>query len=254
VRQFYDLWGSEYSGLHANLGNLHIKDELLRLDNAAFAESKKIFTNSQVVTDRLLAFNKVSSEVLYPPIWKPERFSCKGFNDEVVYLSRIEAHKRQHLLIEALQHTKTPVRIRFMGRSDTPYVESLSQLCESLKVSDRVSLDNRWVTEEEKEQVLSECLAVAYLPYDEDSYGYPSLEASHSRKPILTTTDSGGVLELVENRSNGLVSQPTPQALAECLDAFYTDREQTKRMGINAHERLSDLHISWPHVCSRLLS
>ena len=32
-------------------------------------------------------------------------------------------------------------------------------------------------------------LAVAYVPDDEDSYGYPSLEAAHARKAVLTASD-----------------------------------------------------------------
>ncbi len=102
--------------------------------------------------------------------------------------------------------------------------------------------------------MLADCLAAAYVPLDEDSYGYPILEASHCSKPILTTTDSGGVLELVQDGHNGLVTEPEAKAVAEAMDRLYLDREQTRRMGENAKARLDSLGINWPTVVEKLLS
>lgn len=255
VRVFYDLWDSEYRSFPNDSKNRAIRESLHRTDTAALNEAKKIFTNSRVVSDRLTKYNGMGSEVLYPPIASPERFSCIGFNDEIVYVSRIEHHKRQHLLLEALKYTKTPVKLRFCGKSSNDsYANELRSVVAKSGLSQRVSFDDRWVSEEEKIKVLSECLAAAYLPIDEDSYGYPSLEASHSGKPILSTHDSGGVVELVTNGYNGLLAEPTPQSLAEAMDRLYLDRAATMQMGKNAAARISELNISWPHVLDRLLS
>ena len=92
------------------------------------------------------------------------------------------------------------------------------------------------------------------MPLDEDSYGYPSLEASHSSKPILTTTDSGGVVELVVDKVNGFVVEPDPRALAAAMDQLYVDRNTTRRMGLKALARIKALNISWAHVLDRVLS
>ena len=51
--------------------------------------------------------------------------------------------------------------------------------------------------------------AVVYAPYDED-YGYVTLQAFLAGKPVITTTDAGGVLEWVEHEVTGLVAEPTP--------------------------------------------
>lgn len=255
IRVFYDLWDSPYRGFPDDLKHRGIRDALHLADNEALKEAKKIFTNSKVVSQRLKDFNQTDSEVLYPPIIASERFHSKGHNDEVVYICRIEHHKRQHLLIEAMQYTQTPVRLRLCGTStNLDYSDELTKHIETLNLYERVNLDNRWISEEEKVELLSNCLAAVYLPLDEDSYGYPSIEASHSSKAILTTTDSGGVLELVEDGLNGFISEPSPEALAEALDKFYLDREKTIKMGLNAKARLSDLKISWSHVVERLLA
>ncbi len=255
IRAFYDLWDTHYRNFPDDLEHRSIRDSLHLVDGNAIREAKKIFTNSKVVSDRLKTFHQIDSEILYPPIFNPERFYCSGFNDEIVYICRIEQHKRQHLLIEALSHTKSPVRLTILGSSsDLAYAKSLLDLIKQYKLSSRVNLENRWVSEDEKLRHLGACLCVAYLPFDEDSYGYPSLEASHSGKPILTTFDSGGVLELVSDGINGYVVEPTPQALADAMDKLFFDREKTKKMGAKANNRLTELDISWSKVVSKLLS
>lgn len=255
VRVFYDLWDSPYRGFPDDEKHKNIRNILHSADTTALNEAKHIFTNSQVVSDRLQRFNNINSEVLYPPIINSERFHCQHFNDEIVYVCRVEHHKRQHLLIEAMQHTRTDVKLRICGAgSGEPYVKELKEMISSSKLENRIHFDNQWISELEKIQILSECLAAAYLPLDEDSYGYPSLEASHSSKPVLTTTDSGGVLELVKHGYNGLISEPEPKALAEAMDQLYTDRANTKKMGLNAAQRIIELNISWQHVLERLLA
>lgn len=255
IRVFYDLWDSEYRTFPDDPRHRAIRTTLHSVDTAAIQESKTVFTNSKVVSDRLTKYNDIASEVLYPPIAAPERFSCSGFNDEIVYVSRVEHHKRQHLLLEALKYTRTPVKLRFSGKAfNETYAKELRSSIASNGLESRVSFEDSWISEEEKIRALSECLAAAYLPVDEDSYGYPSLEASHSSKPILSTTDSGGVVELVTHGYNGFLSDPTPEALAESMDILYSDREATRQMGKNAAARVDELNISWPHVLERLLS
>lgn len=255
VRAFYDLWDGPYRGFPDDARHRGIRDALRAVDDAGLREAKAIFTNSKVVSGRLKTYNSIESEVLYPPVFQPERFHCSGFNDEIVCICRLEHHKRQHLLVEAMQHTNTPVRLRLSGASaGGDYPREISQRIAELGISEKVVLDVRWISEEEKVEQFSNCLAAAYLPLDEDSYGYPCVEASHSSKPILTTSDSGGVLELVQDGINGYVTDASPEALAEAMDRLYLDRKKTATMGRNACERLVDLNISWTHVLQRLLA
>lgn len=255
IRVFYDLWDSPYRGFPDDEKHRNLRAVLHRADTAALGEARQVFTNSRVVADRLQRFNRVNSEVLYPPIFKPERFRFAGMNDEIVYICRVEHHKRQHLLLEAMRHTRTPVRLRLCGASaGDAYARALQNNAASKELRGKVRFDHRWISEEEKAEMLAQCLAAAYLPLDEDSYGYPSLEASHAAKPILTTTDSGGVLELVVDGYNGHVCAPEPKALAEAMDQLYRDRARTLEMGRNATRRIDELNISWQHVLQRLLA
>lgn len=255
LRPFYDLWDSEYRGFPADAAHRGIRDALRTVDTAALHEAKKVFSNSQVVSDRLRRYNDIDSEPLYPPVLGAERFHHRTMNDEIVCICRIEHHKRQHLLVESLKYCRTPVRLRLCGAaSGSDYVGALARTAEEAGVADRVALDHRWISQEEKIDHLADCLAAAYVPVDEDSYGYPTLEAAHAAKPILTTTDSGGPLEFVLNDINGLITEPQPEAVALAMDRLYTDKEASRRMGLNANARIGELKIDWAHVLQRLLA
>jgi glycosyltransferase involved in cell wall biosynthesis len=254
-RGFYDFWDGPYRPLPDTPRNRALRQSIMTADQVGLREARQIFTNSRIVSDRLGRFNGLASEVLYPPINAPERFWSAGYGDEIVYICRIEIHKRQHLLIEAMKHVRTPVRLRLCGSSEhAEYFASLEEMLEGGNLRERVQLENRWVSEEEKVQILSGALAAAYVAFDEDSYGYPSLEASYARKPILTTTDSGGVLELVTDGVNGIVCEPEPIALADAMDRLYRDRAGTRKMGEAAQHRIGELKIDWDHVVTRILA
>ncbi len=252
IRAYYDLWDTPY-GVPVDAKSTAVRKALMDLDTRTIKEARAVYTNSQVVADRLMHFNGITADPLYPPIYKPERFRHDGYGDEIVVVCRVEPHKRQSLLIEAMQHVKSGVKLRLCGTASNPaYGAEIGQMIDSLGVADKVVFDDRWITEEEKAQVIAPALAVAYLPKDEDSYGYPSLEGAHAKKAVLTTTDSGGVLELVENGRNGFVSEPDPLALAEVMDRLFLDRKLAGKMGDASLKRLSDLKIDWNTVVERL--
>jgi len=255
IRIFYDLWDDDgYRPIPNDRYGRQFRAALFAEDTHAISEARRVFTNSKVVSERLKRYNDIDSEVLYPPIFASERFQCRQYNDEIVYICRIEHHKRQHLLLEAMALTKTPVKLRVCGASSSDaYAASLQQRIDALGLQDRVKFAHGWISEDEKISLLADCLAAAYLPEDEDSYGYPSIEASHAAKAVITTTDSGGVLELVVDGVNGFVTLPTAEALAAAMDTLYSDRALATRLGKAAQKRLAEIHISWTHVLDRLL-
>lgn len=253
-RGAFDLFGTEHSNVWPTAAGEGWRGMLRSADDATLGECSHLFTNSKRVAGRLAHFNQLPSEVLYPPLWQPERYSCEGFDDTVVYPSRVVTHKRQHLLVQALAHTETPVRVRLLGTGPELYARQLVALAEQAGVRNRLVIDDAWVSEVDKQRVIQNALAVAYLPMDEDSYGYASLEAAACQKPVLTTTDSGGVPELVQHRVNGLVVRPHPVALAAALDELYAARERTIAMGRANARRVEELGISWDHVVERLLA
>lgn len=255
LRMFYDLWQTPYCSVADDASGRAMRSAIMAADTNGLAEARRLFTNSRVVGDRVRKFNGIDSQILYPPVLRPEMFRAGEYRDEIVSVCRVEHHKRQHLLIEAMAHTVTPVRLRLCGSSmSATYVQGLRDMVRVLGVSDRVMIEDRWITEEEKADRLEHSLASAYLPYDEDSYGYPTIEAAHASRCTITVSDSGGVPEFVIDGVTGFVTDPHPKAVAEAMDRLFSDRALARRLGSAAALRVAALGIDWDTTIENLLS
>ena len=253
-RPAYDLWDG-YPDVPKNADGWEFRRMMFASDDVALAEAKKIFTNSARVRDRLRQFNGVDAEVLYPPLPAGTKADPGPYGDYLLYISRIEAHKQQLLAVEALAFTTTPVRLVLAGTgSGTEYADRINRRVDELGLVNRVTFLNTHVSDETKWSLMNDALASVYLPHDEDSYGYVGLESAEARRPLITATDSGGVLELVKDGVNGLVTEPKPAALAKAFDRLYADRELAARLGAAQPGRMLEMNIDWDHVVERLLS
>ncbi|MCA1818255.1 MAG: glycosyltransferase, partial [Acidobacteria bacterium] len=155
--------------------------------------------------------------------------------------------------ISALAHTREPVRVKFAGASGGgASLEDARALAASLGVADRAEWLGE-VSEGEKRELYARSLGVVYTPVDED-YGYVTLEAMLSAKPVVTCTDSGGVLEFVGDAETGVVAAPDAASLASALDGLWSDRQRARTLGERGRALYEQLGISWSHVVSRLLA
>ena len=156
--------------------------------------------------------------------------------------------KRIDLALRAIQHVDPPTRLVVVG--DGSQREDLESLAATLKVSDRVTFLGL-VDDTQLIDLYAGALTVVYAPYDED-YGYITLEAFLSRKPVITATDSGGTLEFVRDGVNGIVCEPTAEAIACAVNVFASDRRQAGEYGGTGFERART--ISWDGVIEKLTS
>jgi glycosyltransferase involved in cell wall biosynthesis len=254
-RGAYDLWGTPYQDIPETPEGLATREAIIAADNLYLREAKRIFTNSQIVADRLQRFNGIEGQVLYPPLGEPDLFTWREAEDFVFYPCRITGHKRQALAVEAAAHLNTDVRIVIAGAPDSP--EQLRPLEETIArehLEQRVQVIPRWISEHEKAALISRSLGVLYIPFLEDSYGYVTLEAFHSHKPVITCDDSGGTLEILEHGVNGLICAAEPAALASGLDRLRGDPAEAAAIGERAYATLAGKGIAWDRVVTRLLS
>jgi glycosyltransferase involved in cell wall biosynthesis len=254
-RQVYDFWGTPLQDIPASADGLQLRRSVRIADDIAFAEAKAILCNSPVTAKRLSRFNGVNAEVLLAPLADTSAFRHEGYGDYLLALGRINASKRQHLLAAAMAHTRSPARLIIAG---SPEMESdltvLTDLIQEHDLSAKVTVIARFISEDEKVKLLSNARAVAYLPVDEDSYGYVTAEAMLSAKSVLTSDDSGGVLSLVESGVTGLVSNADARSLAIEIDRYWTEPDLAARLGAGAANRIDDLGLSWSATIEKLLS
>jgi glycosyltransferase involved in cell wall biosynthesis len=253
-RQFYDLWDTPHRGYPDTPEVREVRDLVRRADTESLLDCRR-FVISGVARDRLQRFNGLSSTVLAHPLRNPEQFANRGTGDYLFAGGRINAAKRQVLAIEAMAHTTSDVRLVVAGESDTPDDRrTVERALEASPARDRITLDVRFISDEEKADLVNRSRGVVYLPYDEDSYGYVTLEAAQAAKAIVTTRDAGGVLDLAIDRRSALVVEPTPEALGGAFDELARSTSLAESLGRAAAQRTEELEISWDHVVHSLVS
>lgn len=249
-RAAYNLAGTEFDDLRAHPEGARARELIRHCDAEFIPEAKKVFANSRTVAERLLKYNHVESEPLYHPPPRAARLRAGDVGDYVFFPSRLEAQKRQSLLIEAMRHTRTPVRAVVAGGGAS--LADLRALAKKLGVADRVTLPG-FVPEDEMIDLYANALAVCYLPFDED-YGYVSLEAMYAGRALVVARDGGGATEFVDDDDSGFLVAPDPREIAARLDTLYTDRALARRMGARGREKILALNLSWDNVARRIIT
>lgn len=245
-REVYDLYGTPYCSFTDDPEEQEIRQAIVRMDNKTLRESRRIFTISKNVSSRLQRFNGIDSEPLYPPPHYAGRYRQGEFGDYALYAGRLETLKRCDLLVEAFRYVEPGARLVVVGRG--PQRENLERQAERLGLSSRVVFSG-FVPEDELLDLYAGAFTVLYAPLDED-YGYVTVEAFLSGKPVVTCRDSGGTLEFIEDGVSGFVVDPDPRAIAEAVNRLFSDRRRAQEMGAAGRPRVRD--IGWDRVIDRL--
>lgn len=252
-RTAYELWDHPLGDLIYAPDGSQVRDAIQAADRRLLAQARALYANSTNVARRLKEYCGLDSTPLYHPPPHAEKFYCAESDDYLFFPSRLCRPKRQALVLEALARTRQPVRVRFAGTPDYPaYVDELRGLARKLKVQQRVEWLGQ-VTEDEKRRLYAQSRGVIYPPIDED-YGYVTLEAMLSSKPVITCADSGGPLEFVRDNETGLVAAPEPESLAAAMEQLWADRERAHEWGATGRALYEKLDISWANVIRKLLS
>lgn len=248
-RSVYDLWNTPYGDVSTDRDACQLRDDIYKRDTDSLCKTVKNFTISRTVSARLKKYNNIDSEHLYQPSPLSDFLSPGEQNPYIFCPSRLEGLKRQELLIRAAAKCKTPCVFLIAGTGGL--AETLQGLIGELNVGHKVRLLGH-VSDGELVALYRNSLGVFFAPVNED-YGFVTLEAMQSAKPVITCTDSGGPLEFVVDSETGYILDPDPEKIAEKIDALYNDKEKAKRMGMNAFDSYNALELSWDNVVAKLL-
>ena len=254
-RQCYDLWGSEYQFFTNDAEGQKIRDCIIHADNELFrSQNAPVYTISPVVSKRLKEYNGIDSQYMCAPLNNEEIFYFKEYGDYIFYPSRVNHSKRQHIAIEAMRYVKSDVKLVIAGKGDSKKdEESLKELIVKYELSSKVEYISRFISEQEKADLFASCLAAVYIPVQEDSYGYVTLEAFKSQKTVITFTDSGGTDIVIKDGYTGIVTEPDPKELAGAMDTLYNNKKKVQELAMNAPVLLDKLGINWDTILKRLV-
>jgi glycosyltransferase involved in cell wall biosynthesis len=245
-RQAYELDGTDLGQFGDDPAGRAARNAVQRLDEATLGEAKRLFAISANVAQRLRDSTGLEAGVLSPP---PQdlAFRCDSYGDFVLSVGRLDRAKRLDLLLRAVGE-RDGLRVVIAG--DGPEREPLQRLADELRLDGRVTFTGR-IGEQELTDLYAECLAVFYAPIDED-LGLVPYEAFRSEKPVVTTSDAGGPLEVVSDRATGLVVDPTAGSVADAFTWLDANRGEAQAFGRRGRELAEQ--VNWDTVVEKLLS
>ena len=252
-RQAYEQWDHPLSDMVYYGNGREVRDAIRQADTRLIPEARAVFTNSENVSRRLKHYCGLDSAPLYHPPSNPEAFYCGDAEPYFFFPSRINAAKRQLLAVQALALAGGNARLVFCGESeDDAYYAKIQREIEDSGLKRRVVFHGR-VSEKEKLRLYAGCLGVIYPPVDED-YGYITLEAMLSSKPVITCTDSGGPLEFIREGHTGYVTAPEATALAEAMARLTENASRAAVFGRAGRDEYLRKGITWDNVVAKLLA
>jgi glycosyltransferase involved in cell wall biosynthesis len=245
-RQAYELDGTELGQFGDSPDDRAIRRKVQALDRVALGEASRLFAISQNVANRVETSTGLAAEVLpHPP--QALEYRCENYGDFVLSVNRLDRAKRIDLLIEAAASDGS---LEIVIAGEGPDRERLERLARERGLNGRARFTGR-IGESELADLYARCLAVYYAPVDED-YGMVPLEAFLSEKPVLTTTDAGGPLEVVSDGSTGLVVTPDVAEIARALGWLREHRDEAATYG-RAGKAIAT-EVTWDRAIGRLLA
>jgi glycosyltransferase involved in cell wall biosynthesis len=239
-RQAYDYDRTELGQFSEEPFDRATRQAVARLDAVSLGEARRVFATSRNVADRLERFNNIHAKVLPHP---PQSLEYRTAEPEgyVFSVGRLDRAKRLDLLIDAAKREAFRVVIAGVG-PDRERLEGLA--------NGNVEFLGR-VDDAQLADLYARCSAVYYAPIDED-FGMVPYEAFLAEKPVLTTTDAGGPLEVVHDRKTGVVVAPDAAELARGVAYLTGHVDEAKAWG-RAGKAVAE-RVTWDACVDALLS
>lgn len=245
-RQAYELDGTDLGQFSQSAEDRATVRAVHELDRRTLGEARKLAAISRNVAARLKRYLDLEAEVILPP---PQQISYRfeSYGDFVLSVGRLDRAKRIDLLLEAIASDES---LRCVIAGEGPDRDRLEQIARRHGLNGRAEFRGR-VSEAELADLYARCLGVHYAPVDED-YGMVPYEAFMAEKPVVTTTDAGGPLDVVSDRSTGLVVAPEPTEVAAAWRFLLDHPDDVARFG-RAGRAIAQ-EVTWDRAIEQLLS
>lgn len=248
-RQLYELYGTRFGDFETTPEDEALRRMLLEADRTALGECRRRFAISKNVKKRLERYVGLNAEALTPPPPLGQSYRSEAPGNYILSVGRICSIKRVDLIVRALSRIHDQIGLKIVGAADEPAIETyLRSEIDKHHLWHRVEFLGR-VDDEALLSLFSRAFAVFYAPFDED-YGFVTLEALASGRPVITAHDSGTVLDYIEDEKNGLIVEPNEKAIAGAFNRLLDDTELYRTLCGNA--KPVEGECSWDQIIERL--
>jgi len=245
-RQAYELDRTDLGQFSDAPADRALRRSVQRLDRIALGEATRLFATSGNVAGRLERSTGLTAEVLpHPP--QQLAYRCEGYEGFVLSASRLDRAKRIDLLLEAAALDPS---LEVVVVSDGPDRQRLEGLARERGLDGRVRFEGH-VSGDRLAELYARCGSVFYAPVDED-FGMGPYESFLSEKPVITTADAGGPLDIVHDHETGLVVPPDAAAIARAAAWLRDHGDEAAAFGRRGRALAAE--ITWDKAIARLLA
>jgi len=157
----------------------------------------------------------------------------------IIFVGRISPEKGLHILLKALNHLETSIRLVVIGPFwDSNYYQDIRKLAETEKTRGKHKIE--FLGALDLKDVISWYQKASILVLPSFSEGLPVvvLEALSCETSVIATS-VGGIPDIVKDLENGLLFPPgNPHKLAEEIQYLLNDRTLRDRLGREGRKRM----------------
>lgn len=200
-----------------------------RMEQRILAGSGRILTVATYGRDELLGLGGRPGRVSTMPIpvdtshFRPPELPAE--TGIVGFAARLgDPRKNIGLLIEAVRllRTRRPVRLRLCGEPDPAWRARTTERGDPVEWLGRIPYEDL--------PAFYRSLDVFAIPSHQEGFGIVGSEALACGVPVVSTR-CGGPVDYVLEGETGFLTDKTPEAMAESLEAIVADRARRQRMG-----------------------
>ncbi|KAG2738538.1 glycosyltransferase family 4 protein [Suillus brevipes Sb2] len=153
-------------------------------------------------------------------------------------IGRIEEAKGQHLVIDALAQLKElNIKALVVGHSmDESYISALGQKVRDLGLENHIVFTGFTKNINEYFQLCD----VSVLATKTETFGLVVIESMVNKVPVIAT-NSGGPLEIIDDKKDGLLFDRTAKDLAKKITLLYEDKDFYNGLTRNGYNKIKDI-------------
>jgi len=247
-KQIYEGSGSDAGYKCDTVAQLDATNKIMHLDNCAFSEAHKIYCLSEKIGKKVKKYNGFDSETLYPFPPDKKEYTCEEYGDYILHVGKLGQNKRIELIIEALRKSAIKTKIIFAG--DGARKNELEKRVAELGLSENIIFSG-WIERKKLLDLYARASAIVYAALDEDFSLIPT-EAFLCKKPVIATSDAGGMLEIVKDGETGIITEPGADGLARGFEMAAMNKNMLVELGNNGYNLVNSW--SWDTIIEKLTS
>lgn len=247
----YQLWDTPYGASSANPDDRSTREYVLAADRAWLTEAQVVCAASETLSQALTS-HETAVRLLPPSLPDQYRRAPIEYGDYFLAVSPLTDDARISLVIKGFEKSKVRARLVIMGFECTAYErEHVEKIVAASPKADLITLEIDPSYDRAFDRVAS-ALALVTTVFGASALDVFSMAAGISRKPVITTTDSGDLAAVIEHAFDGYTVEPTADALGDAMDEVFANKDTAVRLGNRFSEKLSGILPSWSTIATEL--